>query len=120
SSSWPASASKRAWTPWASFGVVKRPHPGHRVEFVRQLGVAEAMFVVLAADVQRQAVAGGNHDAGRQDLDQELDRLAGNQRPFLVVRVVGAVRQALLDVELALRGPQPAEANATRASARSP
>jgi hypothetical protein len=29
------------------FGVGKRPHPGHRVEFVQQLGVAEAMFVAL-------------------------------------------------------------------------
>jgi hypothetical protein len=78
------------------FGVDKRPNPLHRVEVARLLGIAEAMLVILAADVQRQPVAGGYDNASGQDLDMELDRLAGDQWPFLIVRMVGAVRQASL------------------------
>ena len=49
-------------------GMRKRPHPLHRVEFVRQLSVAEAILVVLATDVQCEPVAGGDHDTGRQAI----------------------------------------------------
>src|SRR5882724_8635381 len=57
----------------------------HRVLHVGKRRRLAFVFVVLAADGQRDAVAGRHHDAGRPDLDVELDRRAGRERLLLVV-----------------------------------
>ena len=69
---------------------------------------AAAIFVVLAAHRERDAIARRHHDRGRPQLDVEFDRLAGVERLLLVVRVIGAVRRRELWIELAVRGAQPA------------
>ena len=62
----------------------KRPHTPHREKVVRLLGVAESVFIVLAAYVRRQPMAQRNHLADRQNLDKQFARLAGDKRPFFV------------------------------------
>ena len=69
----------------------ERAQPGTRATWV---------LVIPAAHRERDAVASGHHDAGRPDLDVELVHLAGRERLRLVVRVVRAVRQRQLRIEL--------------------
>ena len=97
--------------PVQRIGVRERPDALHRIGRVRQRRVGAVDLVVLAAHRQRQAIALRHHDRGRPDLDVELDRLAGLQRPFLVVGVIRPIGLALLRIELAVRGAQPAEAD---------
>src|SRR5262249_30841695 len=66
-------------------------------------------LVVAAAHRESKTETRGYDDAGGPDLDVELDRFARSQFLGFVVDVPGPVRQALLRVELALRGAQPAE-----------
>src|SRR2546430_11409070 len=79
----------------------------HRVLHVGKRRRLACVFVVLAAQGQRHAVAGRHDDAGRPDLDVELDRRAGRERLLLVVGMPGAVRPRELRIELAVRGAQP-------------
>ena len=89
--------------------VQERPAALQLVLEVRQPPArAAAVFVVLAAHGQRDAIAGRHHDRGRPQLDVELDRRAGRQRLLLVVGVIGPVGRRELRVELAVRGAQPA------------
>src|SRR5687768_5677714 len=70
--------------------------------------VGVEMREVLRADavrgryVEPDLVALAENHRGRPDLDLAFHRLAGLEPPALVVRVVGAVRQRLLLVELAV------------------
>src|ERR1035437_10647167 len=61
----------------------------HRVRGIGQRRIGSVHFIVLAADSEREPIAGRHHDAGRPDFDVELDRLAALARPFLVVGVPG-------------------------------
>src|SRR5262249_17109255 len=70
-----------------------------------------AIFIITAADRERQPIAGRHHDAGWPQFDVELDRFARRQRLNFVMRVEGAVRKAARIVELAVRGTQPALRN---------
>src|SRR6266849_291264 len=93
----------------ARIGMGEWADPLHRIDGVRRRRVGAVVFVVLAAHAQADAVALRHHDRGRPDLDVELDRFAGGERPFLVVAVPGPIGQALFAIELAVRGAQPAE-----------
>ena len=70
--------------------------------------VRRAARAVARLDVEAQLVAFLEHHGRRPDLDLALDGLVGLEPPALVVRVVRAVRQRLLRVELAVRRAQPA------------
>src|SRR5262245_9295276 len=65
--------------------VRERPTATPRVLHVRQRRRGAVVLVVAAADAERDAVALGNDDAGRPDLDVELDNLTGLERLLLVV-----------------------------------
>jgi hypothetical protein len=67
---------------------------------------------VAARRGDTEAVPGRDDDRGRPDLDVQPDRLAGSQRPALVVGVPGPAGQAPVGIGLAVRGPQPPEADA--------
>ena len=62
--------------PVARIGVRERPDAFHRIQRVGDAGVAAVDFVVLAAHGEAEPIARRHHDAGRPDLDVELDRLA--------------------------------------------
>src|SRR3954470_19262075 len=68
---------------------------------------AAAVFVVLATDGERNAIARRHNDRGRPQLDIEFDRLTRCKRLLLVVGVIGPMGQCELLVELAMRGAQP-------------
>ena len=98
--------------PVARIIVQERPAAGELVLEIRQPSAARpGIFVVLAADGERDAIARRHHDRGRPDLDIELDHLAGLERLLLVVGVIGPVGRRELLVELAVRGAQPALAD---------
>jgi hypothetical protein len=65
------------------------------------------VLVIPAADGDRERKAGGHDNAGRPDLDVELDGLARGERLDFVVRVVRAIGEAQLDIELAVRCAKP-------------
>jgi hypothetical protein len=83
---------------------------------MRQGRIGAVILVISAAHGETETIARGHHDAGRPDLDVELDRLSRGERPFLVVAVPGPIRQAARRIELALRGPQPSEGDGVRGS----
>jgi hypothetical protein len=70
--------------------VQKRSDAGKGIAHIRQPVAGGARKnIVLAAHAERQAIAGGDDDAGRPDLDIELVNLAGHQQLFLVMRMIG-------------------------------
>ena len=79
------------------------------LKFDSRAARAAAVFVVLAAHRERDAIARRHDDRGRPQLDVELDRRrrASSGCDF-VVRVIRPVRQRELRIELAVRGAQPA------------
>src|SRR6185437_2972624 len=67
---------------------------GELVLEVRQLAAAgAAVFVVLAAHRQADAVAGRDRDRGWPDLDVEFHRLALGKRQLLIVGMIGPIGQ---------------------------
>ena len=58
-----------------------------RMGKVREVERLAGIFVILAADRQREPLTGGDHDAGRPDLDVELIDAAGLERLFLIMAV---------------------------------
>src|SRR5687767_8352034 len=60
-------------------------------------------LVVLAPHRQRDAVAGGDDDTGRQDLDIEAYRFALSQGEFFVMAVIRTVFRRQLRIELSVR-----------------
>src|SRR5664279_5578055 len=102
-------AGKNLGVPIVRVDMQKGADALHRIGGIGQRRIGSVHFIVLAADGERESVAGRHHDAGRPDFDVELDRLARLERPFLVVRVPGPVRPRQRRVKLALRGAQPAQ-----------
>ena len=80
----------------ARIGVGERADAFHRIGRVRQRRVGAVVLVVLAAHGEPDAIARRHHDAGRPDLDVELDRLARRERPLLVVGVPRPIGQGAL------------------------
>src|SRR5690606_38739378 len=62
-------------------------------------------YVVLSAHRQREPVPRRHDDAGRPDLDVDLVDFARGELLFLVVCVIGTIRQRQLRIELAMRAP---------------
>src|SRR5271165_4198946 len=84
-------------------GACRRaPVPGVVVLHPREI-------VVAGHQLKTQPLAWRERDAGRPDLDLEQGRLARRQRDRAVVGVPGAVGLGSFRVELAVRGPQPAQ-----------
>src|SRR5438105_15723464 len=79
----------------------------HRMLHVRETRRRLVVLIVAATDAKRDAIALRHRDAGRPDLDVELDHFAGLERLLLVVRVIGTVGPRQLAVELAVRGAAP-------------
>src|SRR5207245_10039657 len=73
----------------------------------RVVGVGRAADAVTRLDVEAEPVTLPENDGGGPDLDLALHRLTGLEPPPLVVRMVRAVRQRALGVELAVRGAEP-------------
>src|SRR5450631_876165 len=74
--------------------VQERAAAGELVLEVRQLAAAgAAIFVILAAHRQADAIAGGNCDRSRPDFDVEFHGLALAEWLLLVVAVIGPVGQ---------------------------
>src|SRR6202042_1809198 len=83
------------------------------VEFVLHVrkapGTAASLIdIVLAANVQFDAISARHDNAGRPYLDIEFNRLPGSQRLNLIMGVIGPVERAECLVELAVRCPEPA------------
>ena len=87
--------------------VHERAAAAHRILHVREHRRLSRVFVILAANGERDPVTRGDHDARGPDLHVELDRLPGGERLDFIVRVIRAVGQGQLRVELAVRGAQP-------------
>src|SRR5918996_424327 len=81
------------------------PHRDARVE-LRPRALAGPREVP-PQDAEPDAVSGRDDHRGRPDLHVQLHRLPGGQRPALVVRVPRAIGEALLRIELPVRGSQP-------------
>src|SRR4051812_15489596 len=90
--------------PIARLVVSERTNTAQRIRYMRRDHGRAAMFIILAADRQRDPIAGRHRDAGWRQFDVELDRFAWGQRLNFIMRVKGTVRQAALIVELAMRG----------------
>src|SRR3990172_1476795 len=82
--------------------VHERAAAAHRILHVGERRRLALVFVVLAADGERDAVALRHHDAGWPDLDVELVGLPGLERLLPVMSMVGAVRSRELLVKLAI------------------
>src|SRR3954468_6506110 len=80
----------------------------HRMLHVRERGRGFVVLVVAPADVERDPVARGDDDAGRPDLDVELDRFSRFQFLKLIMGVIGPVGKRALRVELTMGSAQPA------------
>ena len=91
--------------------VKKRADAFHRIGCVRQRNIAPIDFIIFAAHCECQPIARRHYNRGRPDFDVELDRLAGYERPFLVVAYAMVDRAAIFRIELAMRRAQPAEPN---------
>src|SRR5262245_43452702 len=92
-------------------GVRERPHALHRIGRIGKSSSGAIILVVLAAHRECDTITRWHHDRGWPDLYIEFNRLPGNQRPFLVVRVPGSPGLRSIEIELPLRSTQPAEAN---------
>src|SRR2546425_5840399 len=77
------------------------------VELLAELGELALVLVVLATARERHAPAGRHHDARGDDLDVALVDLAGGQRLYPVVGMVGPVGQAAFFVESPMGDTQP-------------
>src|SRR5258708_26280274 len=88
--------------------VDEGPAEAHGVLHVGEGRGLAVVLVVPPADRDRDAIARRNDDAGRPDLDFQLDYFAGFQGLLLVVRAEGSVRQPAPRIELSLRRAQPA------------
>src|ERR1043166_8710627 len=91
--------------------VNERADAALRVADARDKDRLAGRLVVAAAHGESKTETRGYDDARGPDLDVELHRFAGSEFLGFIVAVPGPVRQALLRVELALRGAQPAEAD---------
>ena len=74
--------------------------------------------IVLRADLEHEALAALEHDAGRPDLDLDGNDLAGRQLLDLVVGVERPVGRRPRGIELAVRDAQPAVRRGDRAGRR--
>ena len=83
----------------------ERTNAAQRIRYMRRDHGRAAKFIIMAADRQRDPIAGRHHDAGWRQFDVEFDRFAWRQRLNFIMRVEGTVRQAALTVELAMRQP---------------
>ena len=77
------------------------------MELLGEVAEFAVVLVVLAAHGEREPPAGGNDDAGWDELDVALVDVAGRERLDAVVGVVGPVGRGALRVEAAVRGAQP-------------
>src|SRR6185503_12246753 len=69
------------------------------VELRTELRELARVLVVLAAHGEGQAPAGGDDDAGGDDLHVALVDVAGGERLDAIVRMIGAIGQAPPGVE---------------------
>ena len=88
--------------PIARLVVRERTNPAQRIRYMRRDHGRAAILIIMAADRQRDPIAGRHHDAGWRQFDVEFDRFAWRQRLTFIMRVEGTVGKAVRIVELAM------------------
>jgi len=88
--------------------VGKRPDAGpYLTERLNAGAWLAGIDIIGAADGERDPVTFRQRDAGRPDLDVDLIDLVRGQLLLFVVRMIGAVWQRQIGVELAMGAAQP-------------